>query len=97
MKIINKPLLAERSKKYADARAPLQAWCNAMESGTWSTPAELKEHFRSASIIRGGVVVFNIKGKHYRLVTRINFQKGYVRVRYFDTHDNYNDINAEEV
>ena len=97
MEIVNKLLLDRASQKFADARNPLSAWCREMESGTWSTPVELKEQFPSASIIRGDLVVFNIKGNHYRLVARINYQKGYVRVTYFDTHRNYDDINVEEV
>lgn len=97
MEIVNKPLLDRASQKFADARNPLSVWCREMESGTWRTPAELKERFPSASIIRGDLVVFNIKGNHYRLVARINYQKGYVLVKYFDTHRNYDDINVEEV
>ncbi len=42
-------------------------------------------------------MVFNIKGKRYRLVARINFRRQLVFVKFFGTHKEYDRINVEEV
>jgi mRNA interferase HigB len=41
--------------------------------------------------------VFNIRGKKYRLVTQINYEIQVVLIRWFGTHDEYNDIDPKEV
>ena len=48
-------------------------------------------------MIGNGRVVFNIKGNDFRLVTAINYKLGIVEIRFFDTHDEYDGINASEV
>ena len=48
VEVFNKPALDKASKKYADARSPLRAWCREMENGVWKTPVELKERFPNA-------------------------------------------------
>lgn len=97
VEVVNKPVLVSASKRYADARSPLRAWCNEMEDGVWKTPVELKEQFPNACTVCGDLVVFNIIRNRYRLVARINFQKDIVFVRFFGTQGDCDDIIAEEV
>ncbi len=97
MEIVNKPVLDKASKRYADARSSLRAWCHEMEDGAWKTPVELKERFPNACIVRGDLVVFNLKRNRYRLVARINFQKDFVFVKCFGTQGDCDHIIAEEV
>ena len=62
-----------------------------------ASPSQLKEQFRNASILKDRRVVFNIKGNDYRLVIKINYPYRVVYVRYIGTHNEYDNINAEEV
>jgi mRNA interferase HigB len=41
--------------------------------------------------------VFDIGGNRYRLIVRINFAAGVVRVLWFGTHADYDKIKVEEV
>ena len=97
MILIDKPVIEKAIRKHADARGALQAWCHEMDKGTWNSPDELKERFPRVSFLRNDRVVFKIKGNRYRLVVKINYQKGYVFVRFCDSHEKYDAINAEEV
>lgn len=97
MRILNTPLIESACKRHGDASGPLQNWCLAVERANWNDPQELKERYPSASIVRGDLVVFNIKGNRYRLVARINFRKRLVHVRFFGPHKEYDRINVEEV
>jgi mRNA interferase HigB len=44
-----------------------------------------------------GRVVFNIKGNDFRLVARIQYQKGVVAIRFLGSHGEYDKIDAETV
>jgi mRNA interferase HigB len=41
--------------------------------------------------------IFHVKGNDYRLVARIQYQAGVVEVRFFGTHAEYDQIDADIV
>ena len=59
--------------------------------------AEIKERFRTASIITATRVVFNIGGNNYRLICIVRFDKQIIFIRFIGTHDEYDKINAAEI
>ena len=61
----------------------------------WRSPQDVKAAHPKASILKGGRVVFNIKGNDYRLVARIQYQAGLVAIRFFGTHAEYDRTDAE--
>jgi mRNA interferase HigB len=63
----------------------------------WTTPQEVKAQFRSASILRGGRVVFNIGGNKYRLIVAIDYVRQVCFVKFVGTHKQYDSIDAETV
>lgn len=79
-----------------DAKGPLEAWYYEARNAQWGSPADIKERYRSASIIGDNRVVFNIAGNKYRLIVRINYASKTVFVRFIGTHKEYDKINAEE-
>jgi len=60
-------------------------------------PPDIKARYATASILKTGRVVFNIKGNDYRLVTQVNYAAGIIRIRWVGTHAEYDKINAETV
>jgi mRNA interferase HigB len=97
MRIIAKSTLRAFWTRHPDAEEPLLAWYREVEKEDWSQPAQVKEKYRSASIVKGSRVVFNIKGNDYRLVVRINYPYRVVYVRFVGTHVAYDAIDVEEV
>lgn len=97
MRIIAKRTLREFWKRHPNAEEPLLAWYREVLTEDWDTPARVKEKYRSASIVGGNRVVFNIKGNHCRLVVRINYPARIVYVRFIGTHAEYDAIDVEEV
>lgn len=57
----------------------------------------MKVSHPKASILKGGRVVFNIKGNDFRLVAAVQYQAGVVSIRFFGTHGEYDEIDAETV
>jgi mRNA interferase HigB len=82
---------------FPDAERSLRAWFQEATHASWSNPAELKAQYRSASILKGGRVVFNICGNKYRLIVQINYEAKIVLVRWIGTHAEYDDISAEDI
>lgn len=68
-----------------------------MTKAAWNTPQDVKAQFRSASIIKGSRVIFNIKGNEYRLVVKINYPYQIVYIRFVGTHKQYDKIDVENV
>lgn len=97
MRIISKKRLREFWGRHPNAEEPLLAWYREVEREDWDTPAKMKAKYRSASIVAGNRVVFNIKGNDYRLVVKINYAYRVVYVRFVGTHAEYDAVDVEEV
>jgi mRNA interferase HigB len=82
---------------FQDSRGPLEAWYYEAKHAQWSSPADVKDHYRSASILKDNRVVFNIAGNKYRLIVRINYHSKTVYVRFIGTHREYDQIDAEVI
>ena len=68
-----------------------------MEKATYRTPQELKAELRTASILKGSRVVFNIAGNKYRIILAIDYQRQLAKVRFVGSHAQYDQIDAETV
>ncbi len=79
------------------ARSQYEAWLHIVGHAQWRTPEEVKISHPKASVLKGGRVVFNIKGNDYRLIARVQYQAGVVAIRFFGTHAEYDRIDAETV
>ena len=84
-------------EKHPDAEQPLRAWVDEVKATTWHQPADIKERYRSASILKNRRVVFNIKGNEYRLVVSVAYRFQAVYVKFIGTHREYDGIDAETV
>jgi len=87
----------EGSSSYADAVDPLLAWYRHTVKADWASPAEVKQDFRNASILKDGRAVFNIAGNKYRLVAWINYAYRIVYIRFIGTHAQYDQIDVQTV
>lgn len=79
------------------ARSQYDAWLAIAEAARWRSPEDVKVSHPKASILKGGRVVFNIKGNDFRLVAAVQYQAGVVSIRFFGTHGEYDEIDAETV
>ena len=79
------------------ARAQYDVWLTIASEAQWRTPDDVKRSHPKASILKGGRVVFNIKGNDYRLVAALNYRAGVLAIRFFGTHVEYDRIDAERV
>ncbi len=97
MRIISRKPLREFWGRHADAEQPLRAWFHETKAAKWKSFSNIKPLFPSADVLPGNRVVFNIKGRTYRLVVKIHYNTGVIYVRFLGTHAAYDKINAETV
>jgi mRNA interferase HigB len=97
MRIISKKTLKDYWEPEPATKAALEAWHAEARSAEWSSPAEVKARYGTASILKDGRVVFNICGNKYRLVVWINFDFYTIYIRFVGTHQEYDEIDAQTV
>ena len=83
--------------QYQDARGTLEAWHETVRLAQWTSPADVKAQFGSASIVGNNRVVFNIKGNDYRLIVAIAYRMQWVYIKFVGTHAQYDRVDAATV
>jgi mRNA interferase HigB len=89
MVIVGRDKLDEFCGAHADARRWIANWIADVESHHWQTPQDVRNAYASASFLSDNVVIFNVKGNHYRLEVRVAYNTGTVVVQWVGTHAEY--------
>ena len=99
MRIISKRTLKNfyEQPQYADSKSAIESWYKEVSKLSWNNPNEVKEMYRSASIIGDEKVVFNIAGNKYRLIVSINYYAKIVFIKFIGTHKQYDKIKVEDL
>ena len=97
MRIFNKSTLRAFEIKYPDAEEALGMWWKVALEANWTKAADVKSAYGNASILGNDHVVFNICGNKYRLIVQIRYQFHAIYIRWFGTHEDYDEIDAEAV
>jgi mRNA interferase HigB len=63
----------------------------------WTSTADVKRLYATASIVSADRIVFNIKGNDYRLVVSVDFEKGIVWIKWIGAHKDYDRIDVRQV
>jgi len=95
VRIIARRTLRDFWQANPDAEQPLKAWFREVEAAQWDSPHAIKAQYRSASVVGGNRIVFNIAGNKYRLIVKFNFAHGIAYIRFVGTHAEYDRIDAE--
>ncbi|CAN5910747.1 type II toxin-antitoxin system HigB family toxin [soil metagenome] len=82
MNIYNKSTIALFVRKHSDCKNQLELWYHDVSLKRWKSSKDVKRDFVTASIIGNNRVVFNVKGNKYRLIAAIDYQRGYVQIKF---------------
>lgn len=97
MRVIARRTLRDFWKKHADAEGPLRAWFGEVRRATWTTMADIKRQYATASVIDNERVVFNIGGNKYRMVVKLWFSGQAVWIKFIGTHERYDQVDVTEL
>ena len=73
MKIINKPILLDFSKKHPRLESSLEAWLRKVRNESWAIPADILKTFPHAKLQPAHRVCFAIEPGHCYLVMAIHY------------------------
>lgn len=97
MRIIAKKALRNFWQKHPDCEQQLKAWFHETHKSEWKNTTDIKREYPAASFLSDNRVVFNIKGNHYRLIVKINYDYKIVWVRFIGTHAEYDKVDALKI
>ena len=93
MRIIAEGFLVETARKYPKAGKYLDAWRTIVRAATWKQIRDVKKTYVSVDTVtvKSGraVVVFNVCGNDYRLITALHYNRKIVYLLRFMTHAEY--------
>lgn len=89
MEILGRNLIDAYQRKHAGSAIPLGNWVKLVRLAKWQTPQDIKNAIRSVDFLPGNQVIFNIGGNNHRLVAKVIFIAGQVRVLWIGTHAEY--------
>ena len=93
MKIIKISRVREYAKAHAAAATNLERWLAITKAATWTNFEDLKRTWSTADRVKvdsgNTVVVFNISGNKFRLITAVHYDVQKVFVLRFLTHAEY--------
>lgn len=78
-------------------KAALDSWFDEVSRAAWTSSAEVKKRYATASVVNAERVVFNIKGNDYRLVVAVDYERAIVWIKWIGTHKDYDKIDVTEV
>ena len=97
MRVIAKKILREFWEKHPDCEQQLRAWYQETSKTEWKSTKFIKAEYPSASLLMDNRIVFNIKGNHYRLIVKMNYDYQIVWIRFIGTHAEYDKIDATKI
>jgi len=97
MKIVSHKKLIEFYSLHHQAKLPLESWYHQAKNAKWKNFNDIKNDFNSVDAIGNQRYVFNLKGNSYRLVVVIQFNHGYIFIRFVGTHDEFNKTDCKNI
>ncbi|MBD2578262.1 type II toxin-antitoxin system HigB family toxin [Oscillatoria sp. FACHB-1406] len=92
MRILSSRILRKFCKSHPDVKKALKNWFYEASRANWRSPADIKAHRCSASILANNGVVFNIRGNNYRLMVKVHYKKGLIVIKFIGTHAEYDKV-----
>ncbi len=84
-------------EKYPESEQHLKTWYKMAKNSDWKSLSDIKGTYGNASIVGNARVVFNIKGNHFRLIVKFNFERSWAFIRFIGTHKEYDKIDAKTI
>jgi mRNA interferase HigB len=92
MNVIALKRIKEFARKYSDVRDAIFSWYHEASAAEWSQPRDIKERYHTASFVGNNLVIFNIKGIKYRLVTKVSYSFKTVFIKWIGPHSEYDKL-----
>jgi mRNA interferase HigB len=89
MHIISFKKFGEFFDKDPNSRVAMQDWYKRTSKADWENFSDVKKTFNATGSVGNSRYVFDVKGNHYRIVTKIAFSIKTVFIRWVGNHKDY--------
>jgi mRNA interferase HigB len=86
--VISRKALKDAGTRHADVDASLDTWYRIAKKARWKSLTDVRKTYAHADAV-GEYTVFNLKGKAYRLIVKIEYELGLIFIREVLTHAEY--------
>lgn len=94
MRVIAKRTLREFWETHPDSKGALLSWYRDVSKAKWTSCTEIAQTIANVDCLPNNRVCFNIRGNKYRLIVKIEYDKGFVFIRFVGTQAEYDRIDA---
>ncbi|MGG7661693.1 type II toxin-antitoxin system HigB family toxin [Dyadobacter sp. BHUBP1] len=96
-RIFSRGTLRDFWENHPEMEQPLKVWYDDVLAADWKSPSDVKRQYATASILKNGRIVFNIRGNSFRLVAHFDFERQMVYIRFIGSHKEYDKIDANSI
>ena len=97
MRAFNSSTLLGFGKRHAGSEGAFRELNRTLRAADWKSNQDILAAYPGTRAIKGGRVVFNVKGNEYRVIAKIDFQFQLVFIKFVGTHAEYDKIEPETV
>jgi mRNA interferase HigB len=97
MNIYNRGTLVAFYEKHSDCKETLEKWYHDVLSKSWRKPADITRDFNTARTVKNNRAIFKINENDYRLIVEVNYQRGWLFIKFIGTHAAYDKVNTGTV
>ncbi|MBC7694158.1 MAG: type II toxin-antitoxin system HigB family toxin [Burkholderiales bacterium] len=97
MNIYNKGTIVEYYTNHPDCKNTLEKWYHDVLTKEWKKPNSVTKDFNKARTIKNNRAIFEINGNDYRLIAELNYEKGWVFIKFIGTHAEYDKVDSETI
>lgn len=89
MKLVGRLNLEDLKREHPKIAKQVDAWCLSVEASNWRNPHDVKQWHNAVDFPGGNKAIFNFKGNQYRILAKIDYQRGVVLIERAGTHKEY--------
>ncbi|MEI6088706.1 MAG: type II toxin-antitoxin system HigB family toxin [Bacteroidota bacterium] len=97
MNIYNRSTIIVFYTKHPDCKDTFEKWYGDVLAKKWKQPADVTKDFNTARTVKNNRAIFKINENDYRLIVEINYQKGWVFIKFIGTHAAYDKVDASSI
>ena len=97
MNIYNRSSIIAFYAKHPDCKETMEKWYNDVLAKNWNSPGDVTSDFNTARTVKNNRAIFKINENDYRLIAEINYQKGWLFIKFIGTHAAYDKVDAATI
>lgn len=97
MEVITRKVITDFIRRHPDSKSSIEAWYSEAINSVWEKSMDIKKMYSSASFLGKNIVIFNIKGNSYRLITKIAYNNSTVYIKWIGTHSEYDKLDISSL